>query len=244
MTWGGTGGALDKYLDPPGRPESFIMLSQSGRNFLTSDKYMDGAKRRHFREAAQPIALGEVNYGIFQRPAEAPKEGAHIYDKEEVVLPGAVVAPASWRPVPKPALHNPFMMTPATRRLLLKQVRAASEPGGSSTYQGGGRSGQGRGHVCQPRQHQQEPWQGVKRGATGRRLKLAFVRARACPIGGGGGGGRAGARCRGGSGVQPPDRTGGGEAGAPDAARLPERSGGHRRTRGGQQGVRGQGGQD
>ena len=126
-TWGGTGDALSRYLEPPGRPDTFIQLSQSGKNFLTSDKYMDGAKRRHFKEAPQPIALGEVNYGIFKKPTAAPREGAHIYDKEEVVLPGAIVVPGSWRPVPAPELANPFMMTPVQRRLILKQQRSETE---------------------------------------------------------------------------------------------------------------------
>ena len=125
--WGGTTDAFARYLDPPARPDTFIQLSQSGRNFLTSDKYLDGAKRSHFHEAPAPIALGKVNYGIFRKPTPAPTEGAHIYDKEEVILPGALVAPASWRRVDKPAVNNPFMMSPAQRRMMLKQERAATE---------------------------------------------------------------------------------------------------------------------
>ena len=136
MSMGGTGkfgystrDALSRYLDPPGRPDSFITLSQSGKNFLTSDKYLDGAKRRFFREPPQGIALADVNYGIYRQPPPAPKpsDGTFIYDKEEVVLPGALVAPASWRPVAKPELNNPYMMTPTQRRILLKQQKAASE---------------------------------------------------------------------------------------------------------------------
>ena len=128
-TWGGgnTHDALSRYLDPPGRPDTFITLSQSGKNFLTSDKYLDGAKRRHFKEAPQSIAIGEVNYGIYKRPQAAPTEGSHIYDKEEVVLPGALVAPGSWRPVEKPDLANPFMMTPHQRRILMKNERSKTE---------------------------------------------------------------------------------------------------------------------
>jgi hypothetical protein len=136
MSMGGTGkfgystrDPLSRYLDPPGRPDSFITLSQSGKNFLTSDKYLDGAKRRHFPEPPQGIAIADVNYGIYKQPPAAPKpqDGSYIYDKEEVVLPGALVAPASWRPVAKPELNNPFMMTPTQRRLLLKQQKAANE---------------------------------------------------------------------------------------------------------------------
>lgn len=120
---------LSRYLDPPGRPESFITLSQSGKNFLTSDKYLDGAKRRHFPEPAQGIAIADVNYGIYQQPPPAPRptDGSFVYDKEEIVLPGALVAPVSWRPVAKPELNNPFMMTPTQRRILLKQQKAANE---------------------------------------------------------------------------------------------------------------------
>ena len=120
---------LHRYLDPPARPDSFISLSQSGKNFLTSDKYLDGAKRRHFPEPPQGIAIADVNYGIFQQPPPAPKrdEGSHIYDKEEIVLPGALVVGPSWRPVPEPQLANPFMMTPGQRRMLLKQEKASHE---------------------------------------------------------------------------------------------------------------------
>eukprot|EP01043_Picozoa_sp_COSAG02_P008173 COSAG02_NODE_257_length_26838_cov_118.324844_5_plen_311_part_00 len=136
MSMGGTGkfgystrDPLSRYLDPPGRPDSFIGLSQSGKNFLTSDKYLDGAKRRHFPEPPQGIAIADVNYGIYKQPPPAPKptDGSFIYDKEEVVLPGALVAPCSWRPVAKPELNNPFMMTPTQRRILLKQQKAANE---------------------------------------------------------------------------------------------------------------------
>lgn len=120
---------LSRYLDPPGRPDSFINLSQSGKNFLTSDKYLDGAKRRHFPEPPQGIAIADVNYGIYKQPPAAPNlsNGTFIYDKEELVLPGALVVGASWRPVAKPELRNPFMMTPTQRRILLKQQCAANE---------------------------------------------------------------------------------------------------------------------
>ena len=136
MSMGGTGkfgystrDPLSRYLDPPGRPDSFISLSQSGKNFLTSDKYLDGAKRRHFPEPPQGIAIADVNYGIYKQPPPAPKtsDGTFVYDKEELVLPGALVAPCSWRPVGKPELNNPFMMTPTQRRILLKQQKAANE---------------------------------------------------------------------------------------------------------------------
>ena len=136
MSMGGTGkfgystrDPLSRSLDPPGRPDSFISLSQSGKNFLTSDKYLDGAKRRHFPEPPQGIAIADVNYGIYKQPPPAPKtsDGTFVYDKEELVLPGALVAPCSWRPVGKPELNNPFMMTPTQRRILLKQQKAANE---------------------------------------------------------------------------------------------------------------------
>ena len=84
MSMGGTGkfgystrDPLSRYLDPPGRPDSFISLSQSGKNFLTSDKYLDGAKRRHFPEPPQGIAIADVNYGIYKQPPPAPDVRPH-----------------------------------------------------------------------------------------------------------------------------------------------------------------------
>ena len=120
-------GPIAKYLDPPGRPGSFIALSRSGRNFLTSDKYLEGAKRKEFKEPATSIAIGDVNYGIYERQPKAPMDAANFYDKEEIVLPGALVVGPSWRSVPVPDLPNQYMMDPRSRRVLNKQQKAVQE---------------------------------------------------------------------------------------------------------------------
>ena len=65
---------IQKYLDPPGRPGSFIQLSRSGRNFLTSDKYLEGAKRKSFKEPATPIAIGDVRCCPFRWRPRHPRQ--------------------------------------------------------------------------------------------------------------------------------------------------------------------------
>ena len=53
-----------------------------------------------------PAIAQQINYGIYDRQPKAPMTADNFYDKEEIVLPGALVVGPSWRSVEVPDLKN------------------------------------------------------------------------------------------------------------------------------------------